>query len=61
MVDLALWQSKRTDALTRHVENVALMDGPRDPFAGAEALYATRVGIGREFVTGKLATTLPSV
>jgi hypothetical protein len=34
------WQSKRTDAFSRHVENVALMDEAQDPFAGAEVLYA---------------------
>ena len=35
-----LWQSKRTDALTRHIENVALMDEAQDPFVGAEVIYA---------------------
>ena len=39
-LELVPWQSKRTDALTRHVENVALMDEAQDPFAGAEVLYA---------------------
>jgi hypothetical protein len=39
-LELVPWQSKRTDALTRYVENVALMDEAQDPFAGAEVLYA---------------------
>ena len=39
-LELVPWQSKRTDALTRHVENVALMDEAQDPFAGAEVIYA---------------------
>ena len=39
-LEVVPWQSKRTDALTRHVENVALMDEAQDPFAGAEVLYA---------------------
>ena len=34
------WQSKRTDALTRHVENIALMDDAQDPFADAEVICA---------------------
>jgi len=34
------WRSKRTDALTHHVENVALMDDAQDRFAGAEVLHA---------------------
>ena len=41
-LDLVPWQSKRADALTRHVENIALMDEAQDPFAGAEVIYATR-------------------
>ncbi len=39
-LELVPWQSKRTDALTRHIENVALMDEAQDPFAGAEVIYA---------------------
>ena len=39
-LEVVPWQSKRTDALTRHVENVALMDEAQDPFAGAEVIYA---------------------
>ena len=39
-LEIVPWQSKRADALTRHVENVALMDEAQDPFAGAEVLYA---------------------
>ncbi len=39
-LELVPWQSKRADALTRHVENVALMDDAQDPFAGAEVIYA---------------------
>ena len=39
-LELIPWQSKRLDALTRHVENVALMDEAQDPFADAEVLYA---------------------
>ena len=39
-LEVVPWQSKRTDALTRHIENVALMDDAQDPFAGAEVLYA---------------------
>src|SRR3954451_15682293 len=38
-LELVPRQSKRTDALTPHVENVAL-DEAQDPFAGAEVLYA---------------------
>jgi hypothetical protein len=38
-LELVPLQSKRTDALTRHVENVALIDEAQDPFAGAEVLY----------------------
>ncbi len=34
------WPSKRADALTRHVDNVALMDEAQDPFASAEGIYA---------------------
>ena len=32
--------AQRADALTRHVESVALMDEAQDPFAGAEVIYA---------------------
>ena len=39
-LELVPWQSKRMDALTRHIENVALMDEAQDPFAGAEVIYA---------------------
>ena len=39
-LELVPWQSKRADALTRHIENVALMDEAQDPFAGAEVIYA---------------------
>ena len=39
-LELVPWQNKRTDALTRHIENVALMDEAQDPFAGAEVIYA---------------------
>jgi hypothetical protein len=39
-LEVVPWQSKRTDALTRHVQNVALMDEAQDPFAGAEVIYA---------------------
>ena len=39
-LELVPWQSKRTDSLTRHIENVALMDEAQDPFAGAEVIYA---------------------
>jgi hypothetical protein len=39
-VELVPWQSKRTDALTRHIENGALIDEAQDPFAGAEVNYA---------------------
>ena len=39
-LEMVPWRSKRTDALTRHVENVALMEEAQDPFAGAEVLYA---------------------
>src|SRR5207244_10413661 len=39
-LELIPWQSKRLDSLTRHIENVALMDEAQDPFAGAEVLYA---------------------
>ena len=39
-LEIVPWQSKRTDALTRHIENVALMDEAQDPFAGAEVIYA---------------------
>ena len=39
-LEVVPWQSKRTDALTRHIENVALMDEAQDPFAGAEVIYA---------------------
>ena len=39
-LELVPWQSKRTDALTRHIENVAVMDEAQDPFAGAEVIYA---------------------
>ncbi len=38
-LELFPWQNKRTDALTRHIENVALMDEAQDPFAGAEVIY----------------------
>ena len=39
-LELVPWQSKRADALTRHIKNVALMDEAQDPFAGAEVIYA---------------------
>ena len=39
-LELVPWQSKRADALTRHVENVALMDEAQAPFAGAAVIYA---------------------
>ena len=39
-LEIVPWQSKRTDALTRHIENVALLDEAQDPFAGAEVIYA---------------------
>jgi len=39
-LEIVPWQSKRADALTRHAENVALMDEAQDPFTGAEVLYA---------------------
>ena len=39
-LEVVPWTSKRTDALTRHIENVALMDEAQDPFAGAEVIYA---------------------
>jgi hypothetical protein len=39
-LEIVPWESRRTDALTPHVENVALMDEAQDPFAGAEVIYA---------------------
>ena len=39
-LELVPWQNKRTHALTRHIENVALMDEAQDPFGGAEVIYA---------------------
>ena len=39
-LELVPWQNKRTDALTLHIENVALMDEAQDPFGGAEVIYA---------------------
>src|SRR6188474_3266979 len=39
-LELVPWQSKRADALARNVENLALVDEARDPFAGAEVIYA---------------------
>jgi hypothetical protein len=39
-LELVPWQSKRGDALTRHIEDVALMDEAQNPFAGADVIYA---------------------
>ena len=39
-LEIVPWQSKRSDALTRQVENMTLLDEAQDPFAGAEVLYA---------------------
>ena len=39
-LEIVPWQGKRSDALTRHVENGARMDEAQDSFAGAEVIYA---------------------
>jgi hypothetical protein len=58
--ELVPWQSKRADALTRHIENVALTDEAQDPFAGAEVIYAyTRKDALADALPPRPATRLP--